>query len=191
VALVAALVVLIAALVTVLVVTRPGRPPAAQAPTAATPAEAAPAAAPADYAWHTRPGQFRIALPQSWRVAESEPFSATGPHGAPLLSLRVAPMPANTVAMLTGEETTAALPGYRRIRIVEQPDDVLPGQQATVWEFTYQRGGDTMRAMQVVIAVPAAKKIFILDWRTRRTDWARDLTIFDQIASTFSLLLGE
>ncbi|MCU7728790.1 protein kinase [Actinoplanes sp. KI2] len=189
--LVAALVVLIAALVTVLVVTRPGRPPTAQTPTAATQTEATPAAAPADYAWHSRPGQFRIALPRSWSVATSDPFSATGPHGAPRLSLRVAPMPANTVAMLTGEEATAGLPGYRRIRIVQEPDDVLPRQQATVWEFTYRHGGATMRAMQVVIADPAAKKIFVLDWRTPRTDWARDLTTFEQIGSTFSLLLGE
>jgi hypothetical protein len=187
----ATLVVLIAALVAILVVPRPSKQPTAQAPTAATQIEAAPAAAPAGYAWHARPGQFRIALPQSWTVAASGPFSATAPHGAPLLSLRVAPLPANTVAMLTGEEATAGLAGYRRIRIVEQPDDVLPRQQTTVWEFTYQRGSDKMRAMQVVIADPAAKKVFILDWRTLRTDWARDFTTFDLIASTFSLLLGE
>jgi hypothetical protein len=184
----AGLVVLIAALVTLLVVTRPGKQPTAHAPIAATPAEVT---APAGYAWHTRPGQFRIALPRSWTAATSDPFSATGPHGAPRLSLRVAPMPANPVAMLTGEETTVGLPGYRRIRIVDRPDDVLPWQTATVWEFTYQQGGGTMRATQVVIPDPATRKVFVLDWRTPRTDWARELTTFDQIVSTFSSLLGE
>jgi hypothetical protein len=97
----------------------------------------------------------------------------------------VEPLPANTVAMLTAAEATAGLPGYHRIRIVEQLGD------ETVWEFTYRQGRDTMRAMQVVISDPAAKKIFILDWRDPRTDWARDLTTFDQIVSTFSSLLGE
>ena len=65
-----------------------------------------------------------------------------------------------------------------------------PGDNA-IWEFTYQQGRHTMRAMQMVIPDPATKKIFILDWRGPRTDWARDLTTFDQIAGTFSSLLGE
>ena len=187
VALAATLVVLIAALITMLVVTRPGKQPTdAQSPTsAAQVAIAAPEPPPAGYAWHVRPGQFRVALPQAWTVATTGPFSATGPHATPQLSVRVEPLPANMVAMLTDKEATVGLPGYRRIRIVEQPGG------ETVWEFTYQRGRDTMRAMQVVIADPAAKKIFILDWREPRTDWARDLTTFDQIVGTFSSLLGE
>jgi hypothetical protein len=93
--------------------------------------------------------------------------------------------------MLTGEEATVGVPGYRRIRIVDRPDDVLPWQTATVWEFTYQQGGGTTRAMQVVIPDPATRKVLVLDWRTPRTDWARELTTFDQIVSTFSSLLGE
>ena len=187
VALAATLVVLIAALVTVLVVTRPGKQPAAQASaTSAVQVEvAAPEPPPVGYAWHVRPGQFRVALPRVWTAATAGPFSATGPQGTPRLSVAVQPLPANTVAMLTAAEATVGLPDYHRIRIVEQ------SAGETVWEFTYQQGRDTMRAMQVVIPDPATKKIFILDWRDPRTDWARDLTTFDQIVSTFSSLLGE
>jgi hypothetical protein len=186
------LVVLIAALVMILVVTRPGRrPTAGPPPTSAVQVEvAAPAPPPKGFVWHVRPGEFRVALPQSWSAGQSGPFAAAGPHGTPQLSARVVSTPLNPVAMLTGEESTIGLPGYRRIRIVDQPDDVW-WQKATVWEFTYQRGGDTMRAMQVVIPDPASRKSIVLDWRTPRTDWARDLTTFDQIAGTFSSLLGE
>jgi hypothetical protein len=94
-------------------------------------------------------------------------------------------MPANTVAMLTGAESTVGLPGYRRIRIVEQPGG------ETVWEFSYLSGAVPMRAMQVVISDQASKKIFILDWRDPRADWAGDLATFDQIMGSFSSLLGE
>jgi len=181
------LVVLIAALVTVLMVTRPAkRPGAVQAPSSAVQAQvAAPEPPPQGYAWHTRPGEYRLALPRSWSVARSGPLSATGPHGRPQLSVRVATMPANTVAALTGGESKVGLAGYRRIRIVEQPGG------ETVWEFTYQSGSAPMRAMQVVIPDQASKKIFILDWRDPRADWAGDLATFDQIMSSFSSLLGE
>ena len=94
-------------------------------------------------------------------------------------------MPANTVATLTGGESKVSLAGYRRIRIVEQPGG------ETVWEFNYLAGAAPMRAMQVVVADLASKKIFILDWRDGRADWARDLPTFDQIMSSFSSLLGE
>jgi hypothetical protein len=184
-ALAGALAVLVA-LITVFAVTRPGGESAAK-PRVQVDVSDLP---PPGFAWHTAPRLYRIALPQKWKVARGVD-SATGPQGRPLLTVRAEPAPANAVAALTAQEAKVGLPGYRRIRIEQMsPNEAVFAGEA-VWEFTYLQSSGAMRAMQLVIPEPSGDRVFILDWRAPRDQWARDLTILDQIVVTFRPLSDE
>ena len=150
-------------------------------PAASSPA-ARPTVLPAGYKWYKSRSGFQVAWPAKWaKVGESRSsVTLCAPGGPPVVAVREwgRSDPDLFVAMRR-EETAAALPGYRRVRMV-----VSPQQDRAEWEYTFT-DPTFGRLHGLERAVILSGRAYLLQWRTPAGKWADNRKRMGIVLDTF------
>ncbi len=188
VAVLATLLGVLGALVTVIVLARPDAPPAARRvdapPIAGNPIpalETSTPPAPDGYVWYEHPVLYRVAVPAGWksRADGKSGLVATGPAGQ-TMRVTVWQTPPDPVAALIAQEQDTELADYRRVRILRLPDS-----HDAIWEYLFSdRKAGLMRAQQRVIT--AGSLSYTIDWRTPRSSWTANVATMTTVVDSFT-----
>jgi serine/threonine protein kinase len=139
--------------------------------TAATTASASPAPStvlPVGYKWYDSRSGFHVAWPARWtKIAETRTsVTLCAPGGPPVVAVREwGRSDPDLGASLRREETAAALPSYRRLRM-----EVAPQQDRAEWEYTFT--DPKMGALHgLERAVVLGGHTYLIQWRTPAARW--------------------
>ena len=146
----------------------PDNTPSASAVASASASPAPLAVLPAGYKWyHSRSG-FQVAWPAKWTKVEESRTSITlcAPGGPPVVAVREwSRSDPDLGAAMRREETAAALPQYKRLRM-----EVGPQQDRAEWEYTFT--DPKMGALHGLDrAVVLGGRSYIVQWRTPAAKW--------------------
>ena len=154
----------------------------APAPTAtATPAPVS-TALPAAFRWYDSKSGFHVAWPKTWVKVQESRTSVTlcAPGGPPVVAVREwNRSDPDLTAALRREETAAALPAYKRERMV-----VSPQQDSAEWEYTFT--DPKMGALRgLERAVLVGGRAYLIQWRTPADEWAEHQSVLDVVVNSF------
>jgi hypothetical protein len=159
-------------------------PAASSAPpstAAATPAPVS-TALPAAFQWYDSKSGFHVAWPKNWVKVQESRTSVTlcAPGGPPVVAVREwNRSDPDLAAALRREETAAALPGYKRERMV-----VSPEQDSAEWEYTFT--DPKMGALRgIERAVLVGGRSYLIQWRTPASEWADHQSTMGIVVSSF------
>ncbi len=147
----------------------------------ATPAPSA-TALPAGFTWYAAKSGFRVAWPKSWVKVQESRTSVTlcAPGGPPVVAVREwERSDPDLTASLRREETAAALPGYKRVRM-----EVSPQQDSAEWEYTFTDPKmGPLRGLERAVLVEG--RAYLIQWRTPTGKWAQYTSQLGVVLSTF------
>ncbi len=154
----------------------------APAPTVtATPARVS-TALPAAFQWYDSKSGFHVAWPKTWVKIQESRTSVTlcAPGGPPVVAVREwNRSDPDLTAALRREETAAALPAYKRERMV-----VSPQQDSAEWEYTFT--DPKMGALRgLERAVLVGERAYLIQWRTPADEWAQHQSALDVVVNSF------
>ena len=159
------------------------------APTASPSASSAPSspaalstALPAGYKWYKSKSGFQIAWPAKWvKVAETRTsVTLCAPGGPPVVAVREwSPADPDVGVALVREEIAAALPGYKRLRMV-----VSPQRDSAEWEYTFtDRKMGALHGLERVVM--HGGRAYLVQWRTPADKWTENAGRFTVIMNSF------
>jgi actin-like ATPase involved in cell morphogenesis len=135
----------------------------------------------ARWRWHEDPTGFRIPVLKEWTQATAPAgVCFAEPHGAGFLGVRVSPAGDDLKAHVERVESRAeALPGYRRVAVLERPASAFPAGL----EFTFTLGSDLMHAeIHTQLSGP---RIYDVYWCTWDNDWLNSRQDFSVVIGGF------
>jgi hypothetical protein len=147
-----------------------------------TPAAATPVVLPAGFKWYNSKSGFHVAWPASWTIVQESQTSITlcAPGGPPFVAVREwARSDPDLTTAFRREETAAAPPGYKRLRM-----EVFPQQGVAEWEYTYTDPKmGALHALQK--AVVQSGRAYLIQWATPAAKWAQNRAARDVVVDTF------
>ncbi|MEV6490819.1 serine/threonine-protein kinase [Actinoplanes sp. NPDC051633] len=154
----------------------------APAPTsAATPAPVS-TVLPSAFKWYDSRSGFHVAWPKTWVKVQESRTSVTlcAPGGPPVVAVREwTRSDPDLTAALRREETAAALPRYKRERMV-----VSPQQDSAEWEYTFT--DPKMGALHgLERAVLVGGRAYLIQWRTPAGEWAKHQSALNVVVNSF------
>jgi serine/threonine protein kinase len=141
------------------------------APSTVASASASPAplaVLPAGFKWYDSRSGFHLPWPATWTKIQESRTSVTlcAPGGPPVVAVREwIPSDPDLGAAMRREETAAALPLYKRLRM-----EVAPQQDRAEWEYTFT--DPKMGALHGLDrAVVLGGRSYLIQWRTPAARW--------------------
>ncbi len=139
-------------------------------------------ALPAAFQWYDSKSGFHVAWPKTWVKVQESRTSVTlcAPGGPPVVAVREwTRSDPDLTAALRREETAAALPDYKRERMV-----VSQQQDSAEWEYTFT--DPKMGALRgLERAVLVGERAYLIQWRTPASEWAKHQSALNVVVSSF------
>jgi serine/threonine protein kinase len=136
-------------------------------------------------------GAYGVAYPRGWRVSTSSVNNDTdlrGPGGL-LFRVQSSDQPRNPMQAWTDLEREFAAKyagqGYQRIAL---GPGRYRGLEAAVWEFSYLRGGQRIRARDVTFKSPSGRWGYAVLLQAPRGSWAEALRLAPSFEQAFTVL---
>ncbi len=137
---------------------------------------------PAGFKWYGSKSGFRIAWPATWAKIQETRTSVTlcAPGGPPVVAVRQwSRSDPDLTTALRREETAAALPKYKRVRMV-----VSAQQDSAEWEYTFT--DSKMGALHgLEKAVIVGGRAYLVQWRTPAAEWADNVIKLGVVLESF------
>jgi serine/threonine protein kinase len=147
---------------------------------------------PSDWArFRSETGAYSLAYPSGWRVSTSRPNNNTdvrGPDGL-LFRAQSSEHPSDPMQAWTEQERSFASrhagQGYRRIALER---GTYKGLDAAVWEFSYEQGGQRLRARDVTFKSPSGRWGYAVLLRAPEQRWAEAEALAPRFERAFTVL---